>query len=99
MSILFEVIDCNPQGTAGASLRSAKHLSYQVYPQLQPDNDGDLIQEPKRLLKDPKLSNQKIIDIASRSGFSSSTSFNRIFKQYEKRSPSEYRKLKSSSIG
>lgn len=42
----------------------------------------------EKLLCDPNIS---ITDVAAQSGFSSISTFNRIFKQYKKCSPSEYR--------
>jgi len=44
----------------------------------------------EQLLSDPSLS---ITEVALRSGFGSIATFNRIFKQYEKMTPSEYRRL------
>jgi len=44
----------------------------------------------ERLLSNPALS---ITEVALRSGFGSIATFNRIFKQYEKMTPSEYRRL------
>ena len=44
----------------------------------------------EKLLSDPDLS---ITEVALRSGFGSIATFNRIFKQYEKMTPSEYRRL------
>ena len=52
------------------------------------------LQEAKRLLTDPKNSTKKIIQIAMLSGFASTTSFNRLFKQYIHHSPSEFKKKK-----
>ena len=45
----------------------------------------------EQLLSDPSLS---ITEVAMRSGFGSIATFNRIFKQYEKTTPSEYRRLR-----
>lgn len=45
----------------------------------------------EQLLGDPSLS---ITEVAMRSGFGSIATFNRIFKQYEKVTPSEYRRLR-----
>lgn len=44
----------------------------------------------EQMLGNPELS---ITEVALRSGFGSITTFNRIFKQYKKMTPSEYRKL------
>ena len=44
----------------------------------------------EQLLSDPALS---ITEVALRSGFGSIATFNRIFKQYKKMTPSEYRRL------
>lgn len=45
----------------------------------------------EQMLGDPSLS---ITEVAMRSGFGSIATFNRIFKQYEKVTPSEYRRLR-----
>ena len=47
----------------------------------------------EQLLGDPSLS---VTEVAMRSGFGSIASFNRIFKQYEKITPTEYRRLRQS---
>lgn len=47
----------------------------------------------EQLLSDPQLS---ITEVALRSGFGSIATFNRIFKQYEKMTPTEYRRLHQS---
>lgn len=47
----------------------------------------------EQLLGDPQLS---ITEVALRSGFGSIATFNRIFKQYEKITPSEYRRLRQT---
>ena len=45
----------------------------------------------EQLLSDPSL---RITEVAMRSGFGSIATFTRIFKQYEKTTPSEYRRLR-----
>ncbi|MBP3656283.1 MAG: AraC family transcriptional regulator [Clostridia bacterium] len=45
----------------------------------------------EQLLSDPQLS---VTEVALRSGFGSIATFNRIFKQYEKMTPTEYRRLR-----
>lgn len=54
------------------------------------------IEEVKRLNADPASSNLTLIGIAMESGFSSKSSFNRIFKQFTGKTPSEY--FKSEKI-
>ena len=51
------------------------------------------IKHAQSLLRTPDLRNEKIIGIALDSGFRSLSTFNTVFKQYTKMSPSEYRKL------
>ena len=50
----------------------------------------------ERLLSDFTLS---VTEVALRSGFGSIATFNRIFKQYEKMTPTEYRRLRQSMPG
>ncbi|WP_162288583.1 tetratricopeptide repeat protein [Tenacibaculum jejuense] len=52
------------------------------------------VEQAKRLIKDPKYSNYKIMTIAYDSGFSSKPSFNRVFKKLVGCTPSEYQKKK-----
>ena len=47
----------------------------------------------EKLLSDPTLS---VTEVALRSGFGSIATFNRIFKQYEKMTPTEYRRLRQN---
>jgi AraC-like DNA-binding protein len=54
------------------------------------------IEEVKKLNADPASSNLTLIGIAMESGFSSKSSFNRIFKQFTGKTPSEY--FKSEKI-
>ena len=49
------------------------------------------IEEFKSRLLDPRYRNYTIIAIAFESGFNSKTSFNILFKKYERMTPSEYR--------
>lgn len=50
----------------------------------------------EQLLGDPQLS---VTEVALRSGFGSIATFNRIFKQYEKMTPTEYRRLRQIVYG
>jgi len=50
----------------------------------------------EKLLSDPTLS---VTEVALRSGFGSIATFNRIFKQYEKMTPTEYRRLRQNLPG
>ena len=52
------------------------------------------IKMAEQLLCDPEIS---VTDIAMRSGFSSITTFNRIFKAHKNCTPSEFRKLFKNS--
>ena len=48
------------------------------------------VEEVKKLMADPANSNLKLISLAYDAGFNSKASFNRIFKQMTKMTPSEY---------
>jgi AraC-like DNA-binding protein len=48
------------------------------------------VEEVKELMEDPANSNLKLISLAYDAGFNSKASFNRIFKQMTKMTPSEY---------
>jgi ligand-binding sensor domain-containing protein/AraC-like DNA-binding protein len=50
------------------------------------------IEEAKKLLRDPKRAEQKIISIAFDVGFNTKTAFNNVFKKYTKMTPSQYKK-------
>ena len=50
------------------------------------------IEEAKKLLTITKESDQKILDIGYDVGFSTKTSFNKVFKKYTRMTPSEFRK-------
>jgi AraC-like DNA-binding protein len=50
------------------------------------------VEEAKKLLRDSKRANQKILSIAFDVGFSTKTSFNNVFKKYTKMTPSQYKK-------
>lgn len=50
----------------------------------------------EKLLSDPTLS---VTEVALRSGFGSIATFNRIFKQYKKMTPTEYRRLQQALPG
>lgn len=50
------------------------------------------VEEVKRLLRDPKSADRKILSIAFDAGFNTKTAFNTAFKKYTKTTPSEYRK-------
>lgn len=52
------------------------------------------IEEAKKLLAASKESDQKILDIAYDVGFSTKTSFNKVFKKYTNMTPSEFREIK-----
>jgi AraC-like DNA-binding protein len=56
------------------------------------------IEEVKERYKDPANRNLTLIGIAMESGFSSKSSFNRIFKQFTGKTPSEYFKLMEESM-
>lgn len=49
------------------------------------------VEEAKRLLKDPKMSNLTVLAIAFDCGFNSKSAFNRAFKQKTNQTPTEYR--------
>jgi len=50
------------------------------------------IDEVKKLLNDPANQNKNLLDISCEAGFGSKSVFNSIFKEFEKISPSQYRK-------
>ncbi|NNG10205.1 MAG: helix-turn-helix transcriptional regulator [Arenibacter sp.] len=50
------------------------------------------VEEFKRLLKDPNNEAYTMMYLAEKSGFSSKTSFYRVFKAVTNRTPSEYKK-------
>lgn len=50
------------------------------------------VEEVKRLLRDPKSADRKLLSIAFDAGFNTKTAFNNTFKKYTKTTPSEYRK-------
>jgi len=56
------------------------------------------INEVKERMKDPKYKNLKIISLAYDSGFNSKTSFNRVFKQVNNMTPSQYMKSLDSDF-
>ena len=50
------------------------------------------IEEAKKLLRDPKRADQRILSIAFAVGFNTKTAFNNVFKKYTKMTPSQYKK-------
>lgn len=54
--------------------------------------NGFRIEEAKRILRDPRRSDQKILGVAFDTGFASKVAFNRVFKKYAGMTPSEYKK-------
>ncbi len=54
------------------------------------------IEEAKRLLLDPKMSNRSIASIAYDAGFNSLSAFNAAFKKFVKSTPSQFRKQLST---
>ncbi len=54
--------------------------------------NGLRIEEVKKRLSDPKYRNQSILSIAFESGFNSKSTFNKIFKSVEGKSPSAFRR-------
>jgi AraC-like DNA-binding protein len=80
----------------------ADHLKIPAYQVSQAINEGlnktfyDLVngyrvEEAKRLLRDPKSKNNKILAIAFDSGFNSKTTFNTVFKKFTGFTPSEFK--------
>jgi AraC-like DNA-binding protein len=53
--------------------------------------NGFRVEEAKRILRDPRRSDQKILGIAFDTGFASKVAFNRVFKKYTGLTPSEYK--------
>lgn len=49
------------------------------------------VEEAKRILRDPRRDNQKILVIAFDTGFASKGAFNRVFKKYTGLTPSEFK--------
>ncbi len=49
------------------------------------------VKEVSRLLRDPKNTHLKIVELAYDAGFNSKATFNRIFKEYTGKSPNEFR--------
>ncbi|MDA3901092.1 MAG: helix-turn-helix transcriptional regulator [Spirochaetes bacterium] len=58
--------------------------------------NGYRIAYSKKLLKDPDCRTMTVLEIAYRSGFSSKSSFNEVFKKHTNMTPSEYRKKLAS---
>jgi AraC-like DNA-binding protein len=54
------------------------------------------IEEAKRLLLDPKMSNRSIASVAFDAGFNSLSAFNAAFKKFVKSTPSQFRKQPSA---
>lgn len=52
------------------------------------------VEEAKRLLADPALTDKTVLDVLLESGFNSKSAFHRFFKRLVGESPSEYRKRK-----
>jgi AraC-like DNA-binding protein len=57
------------------------------------------IEEVKRKLKDPLLSQEPVLQIALGCGFNSKSSFNALFKQYTGTTPSQFRKDQENEKG
>lgn len=53
--------------------------------------NGYRIEEAKRILRDPRRDNQKILAIAFDTGFASKGAFNRVFKKFTGLTPSEFK--------
>lgn len=53
--------------------------------------NGFRVEEAKRILRDPRRGDQKILGIAFDTGFASKVAFNRVFKKYTGMTPSEYK--------
>ena len=53
--------------------------------------NGFRVEEAKRILRDPRRRDQKILGIAFDTGFASKVAFNRVFKKQTGMTPSEYR--------
>ena len=53
--------------------------------------NGFRVEEAKRILRDPRRRDQKILGIAFDTGFASKVAFNRVFKKYTGMTPSEYK--------
>jgi AraC-like DNA-binding protein len=53
--------------------------------------NGYRVEEAKRILRDPRRRDQKILGIAFDTGFASKVAFNRVFKKHTGMTPSEYK--------
>jgi AraC-like DNA-binding protein len=53
--------------------------------------NGYRVEEARRILRDPRRGDQKILTIAFDSGFASKAAFNRVFKRHTGMTPSEYK--------
>ncbi len=78
-------------------LSISSHMLSQIINEKMNKNFWDFIntyriEEAKKLLRDPKRANQKILSIAFDVGFNTKTAFNNTFKKYTKMTPSQYKK-------
>jgi AraC-like DNA-binding protein len=57
------------------------------------------VEEARRRLADPSHVGEKMIALAADSGFASLASFNRVFREFEGRTPGEYRRCRGARPG
>lgn len=81
-------------GLTGASERAVRRLIHERFghDHFRTFLNAHRIEEARRRLSDPAHDGEKMIALAADSGFASLASFNRVFREAEGRTPTEYRR-------